>query len=256
MNTTVNKTTTTASGITSAARDFGGGVSLAYNAATGGYTITDGAASKTFLPADRSAADSTAVISVYGRSDAANRSDQLVLFNPGTGNTVLALTYVSYGAWQTILDDGGSLNVDQRYFVYGIRQGANQPSTGSASYTTQVDGSWNTTSGLFALGGTATFNADFSAMTVSTDLSLTGTDILDGSRTRTLGLFKGTGTIAQFGGGFGGTFAHQGTDAGGNVYSGGFNGAFFGPTGSEMGYTYRLTGANGAAVGAVVGKKN
>ena len=65
---------------------------------------------------------------------------------------------------------------------------------------------------------------------------------------------RSSGSIAAFGGGFNGTFVQQGTDADGNVYSGNFNGAFFGPTGSEIGYTFRLTGANGVAVGAVVGK--
>ena len=249
----MSKSGGTASAITSSASGFGGGVSLAYNASTGGYTIADGAVSQAFLPADRSAIDSNAVISVYNVTKSATQSEQLVLFNPGAGNTQLALTYVSYGAWQSISESLTTVGFSQRYFVYGIRQAANQPSTGSASYATQVDGFWTTSSGLYALDGTSTLSANFANLTVSTDLSLTGTNI-QSAASKSLGTFKGTGTIASLGGAFGGTFVHQGTDADGNVYSGAFNGAFFGPTGSEVGYTFRLTGSNGAAVGAVVGK--
>jgi hypothetical protein len=240
------------SSITATNSNFSGGVTLAYDATTGGYTVNDGSSSQSFMPINKSVANSNAVVSVYNVSGTGGRTEQLVLFNPGSGNTTLALTYVSYGAWQTV-SGTTSVNFDQRYFVYGIRQGANQPSTGSASYVTTVDGFWSTTTGLYALGGSATFNANFSNLTVSTNLNLTGTNI-ENSNSKSLGIFNGTGTIASLGGAFNGTFAHQGTDADGNVYSGAFNGAFFGPTGSEVGYTFRLTGPNGAAVGAVVGK--
>jgi hypothetical protein len=197
---------------------------------------------------------SNAVVSVY-ETASGTRSDQLALFNPGAGNTQLALTYVSYGAWQTINNRVTELDFAQQFFVYGIRQSATAPSTGSATYTTRPDGFWSIAQGLFALSGTSTFVANFTNMTVGTTLNLTGTNVISGA-TRQLGAFNGSGSIATLGGGFTGTLTHVGTDAGGVVYNGAFNGAFFGPTGSEMGYAFRLTSSAGAAVGAVVGKAN
>lgn len=197
---------------------------------------------------------SSAVVSLYEKVAGA-RTDQLALFNPGSGNPALALTYVSYGAWQTILDNGSTIDVAQQFFVYGVRQSPSQPSTGSASYQTRPDGFWITPGGAYSLSGTSSFTADFSAMTVATSLNLTGTSILNNS-TKSLGSFSGTGTIAALGGAFSGSLTQQGTDADGNVYSGNFAGAFFGPQGQEVGYTFRLQGAGGHAAGAVVGKAN
>lgn len=229
-------------------------MSLAYDAATGGYTVTDATgAAATFLPANKSSA-SNPTVSIYEQGPASQR-DQLVLFNPGAANPKMALSYVSYGAWQRLANNGTSANVAQQYFLFGIRQAANAPSTGGGSYTTIVDGFWANPSGIYSLGGSSTFTADFSAMTVATSMDLVGTRAGTG-QTKNLGLFNGTGTIAALGGGFTGSFTHQGTDADGNVYTGGFNGAFFGPQGQEVGYTFSLTGPGGAAAGAVVGKKN
>jgi hypothetical protein len=244
------------SGTSGAANGFADGVTLSYDATTGGYMVRDaGGASATFLPASKNPAESNAAVSVYGQVSG-NREDQLVLFNPGAGNPTLALTYTSYGAWQRITDNVTAANVATQYFVYGIRQPANQPSTGSASYTTIVDGLWANGSGVYLLGGTSTFTANFTAMTVATSLDLVGTHVTT-SATQTLGQFNGTGTIAALGGAFNGSFAHQGTADDGGVYSGSFAGAFFGPQGQEMGYSFSLTSPNGGvAAGAVVGKGN
>nr|WP_254447690.1 transferrin-binding protein-like solute binding protein [Sphingomonas sp. ID1715] len=167
----------------------------------------------------------------------------------------MALSYVSYGIWQQVTDNGATLGVAQQYLLYGIRQAADQPSTGSASYTTLVDGLWANPDGVYSLGGTSSFTANFAAKTVATTLDLVGKHVSTGV-SKTLGQFNGSGTIATLGGGFSGTLTHQGTDIDGNIYSGNFAGAFFGPQGQEMGYTFNLTGNGGAAVGAVVGKSN
>lgn len=253
----ISRSAGTATGITQAAAPVGE-VTLSYDAASGAYTLqTAGGDATSFTTADRlpnGSGGSSAAITLYEK-EAGNRSDSLALFNPGSGNPALALTYVSYGAWQTILEGPDSLDVSQQMFVYGVRQSPTQPSTGSASYTTRVDGFWATGAGGFALTGSSSFTADFSAMTVATSLNLTGVPVVPGSSV-SLGSFTGTGTIAQLGGGFSGTLTHQGTDQFGNSYSGAFNGAFFGPQGQEMGYSFRLNGAGGSAVGAVVGRGN
>jgi hypothetical protein len=253
---TISRTTGGASGVSGAPSNFGDGVSLAYDAATGSYTVSDSTgATTTFLASTRNPTASNATISVYEKASGAT-SDQLVLFNPGAANPRMALTYVSYGAWQRLTDNGASLNVAQQFFVYGIRQAANQPSTGSGSYSTIVDGIWANADGIYSLAGTSSFTADFSALTVATTLNLTGRNVVTAAN-KSLGLFNGTGTIAALGGTFNGSFAHQTTDQDGNTYTGSFAGAFFGPQGQEMGYSFSLTSPNGAAAaGAVVGKGN
>jgi hypothetical protein len=251
---TVTRADGTAAAVSGSSTPFGGGVSLSFDAATGGYTVQDAGGSATFLPATKNPTASDATVTVYNKATG-NRTDQLVLFNPGASNPKMALSYVSYGIWQQVTDNGATLGVAQQYLLYGIRQAADAPSTGSASYTTLVDGLWANPDGVYSLGGTSSFTADFAAKTVATTLDLTGTHVSTGTE-KSLGLFNGSGTIAALGGGFAGTFSHQGTDADANVYSGGFTGAFFGPQGQEMGYTFSLTGPGGAAAGAVVGKSN
>lgn len=246
----------TISGTSVSPNGFADGVSLAFDAATGGYTVRDASGTTaTFLPATKSPADSNAVVTSYNVRSG-NRTDQLVLFNPGSGNTKLALTYTSYGAWQRRTDDPTTADVARQYFVHGVRQSATQPSTGSASYTTIVDGLWLTGGSAYNLGGSGTVNANFSALTLSTSMNVVGTS-LDGQQALQLGSFNGSGTIAALGGGFSGNLAHQGTADDGGVYSGGFAGAFFGPQGQEVGYTFSLTSpGGGVAAGAVVGKGN
>ncbi|GAO39867.1 hypothetical protein SCH01S_39_01520 [Sphingomonas changbaiensis NBRC 104936] len=234
-------------------------MSLAYDAATGGYTVTDaGGASAAFLPSMRTAA-SDQHVTVYSKQSG-NVADDLVLFNPGAANTAMPLSYVSYGAWQRSTDNGATVDFAQQFFVYGIRQGANQPSTGSASYATAVDGIWSNPDGIYRLAGSSSFTANFTNMTVATTLDLQGTNTSSSiSDVKSLGHFNGTGTIAALGGGFSGTLTHQGTDGNGNTLNGTFAGAFFGPQGQEVGYTFSLrdaTGSGGTAAGAVVGKAN
>ena len=251
---TVARADGSASAVSATSTGSGGGVSLSYDAASGGYTVQDAGGSATFLPSTKNPTASDATVSVYNQASG-NRTDQLVLFNPGASNPKMALSYVSYGIWQQVTDNGATLGVAQQYLLYGIRQAADAPSTGSASYTTLVDGLWANPDGVYSLGGTSSFTADFAAKTVATTLDLIGKHVSTEAE-KSLGRFSGSGTIAALGGGFAGSFSHQGTDADGNVYSGGFDGAFFGPQGQEMGYTFSLTGAGGAAVGAVVGKSN
>ncbi|HEU4970285.1 transferrin-binding protein-like solute binding protein [Sphingomonas sp.] len=250
----------TASNFGAVANGFGEGVTLAYDAATGGYTVTDaGGASATFLPSMKDPGSSDDQVTTFAKASGST-SDQLVLFNPGSANTLMALTYVSYGAWQHTVTNGATADLSQQYFVYGIRQDANQPSTGSGSYAITVDGIWSNPDGIYTLSsqpGASTFTANFTNKTVSTTLQLDGTNATVPGDTKSLGRFNGTGTIAAMGGGFAGTLTHQGTDGNGNTLNGSFAGAFFGPQGQEVGYTFSLrdpTGSGGTAAGAVVGK--
>ncbi|NJC35016.1 hypothetical protein GGR88_002530 [Sphingomonas jejuensis] len=238
------------SAISSSRTGHDGTVAVEYDATTGSYRVVDGSLSRSFTAADEVERDAT--VTVYEQVSG-NRTDQLTLFNPGSGNPDMALSYTSYGAWTTMTSGSGTADFDQRYFVYGVRQAASAPSTGRGSYTTSVNGMWATADGVYELGGISSLTADFSSMTVETNLDLTGT--MDGT-TRSLGMFAGTGSIAARGGSFSGSFTHLNGDDRGNLYTGGFDGAFFGPGGEEVGYSFSLTGPGGAAAGAVVGKGN
>lgn len=253
----------TTTGQTGSGQGFGSGVSLSYDAGTQGYTVRDASgASATFLPSARSSGESNVKVTIFEQASG-NAKDKLVLFNPGAANTTMALSYVSYGAWRHSVDNGTTADLSFQYFVYGIRQAANQPSTGYGSYATTVEGIWNSPDGVYVLSNAtansiATFNADFAAKTVSTTLDLVGTN-LSGGATRGLGRFDGTGSITSLGNGFSGTFSQVGAGAYGSTFNGSFAGAFFGPQGQEVGYTFSLTdpsGRGGTAAGAAVGKAN
>ena len=119
---TVSASNGTATGVSGSGSGFAGGVSLAYDAATGAYTVRDAnGLSQTFNQADIQA--SNTVLTAFSKT-AGNVSDDLVLFNPGAGNTRLALSYVSYGAWQRLTDNGATIDAAEQFFVYGIRQAA------------------------------------------------------------------------------------------------------------------------------------
>jgi hypothetical protein len=259
---TVLRADGSASNLGFGANGFGEGVSLAYDAATGSYTIKDASgASATFVPTiHKVPAQSDESVTTFVKASGTTQ-DQLTLFNPGAANTTMALSYVSYGAWQHSVDNGATVDFSQQFFVYGVRQPANQPSTGSGSYSIVVDGIWSNANGIYLLRsvpGQSNFTADFSNMTVATTLQLRGENsTVPTAGFADLGRFVGSGTIAAMGAGFSGTLTHQGTDAFGNTLNGSFAGAFFGPHGEEMGYTFSLragAGSSGTAAGAVVGK--
>lgn len=228
-----------------------GDIQLRYNAAARSYTVSTGSrADATFAAADRNAAQSNATISVYEKT-IGGVSHNLVLFNPGAANPVLALTYASYGAWQTILPAQDKFNVNTTYLVFGINTAAaDMPRTGSATYRTNVDGTFAGSTGVYSLGGNSSFSANFAAGTIAFSVTPVGSNILNGSA-KTFGTISGTGTIT------GGTSAFTGTaGANGNGYSMGLIGDFFGPAAAEMGGTFLLQGPDGRGSGAMVGRKN
>ncbi len=135
--------------------------------------------------------------------------------------------------------------------VFGVAtQDGDLPTSGSASYSAKLvtGGATKYQGGLdlsFSLDSSASFSADFRAGTVSTSLHLIG---VNEAATVDLGTMTGAGTIASGGPGFSGTL--------GGSANGLFSGAFFGPKGAEMGYSFYAENAGFNASGRVVGKKN
>lgn len=229
-----------------------GPVQVRYDATSGAYTIiTNTLPDTTFTSSDRSAADSTAVITAYSKSTG-SKTDNLGLFNPGTGNTQLALTYASYGGWQSTSANGSATDVSTTYFVYGIKTAPGDlPTSGTASYRTTLDGVFAGNSGVYTLSGNSGITADFAAGTIDFSLNPTGRNIVDGS-SKVFGAILGSGTIASGTTGFTGT-----SDAVSmNGYTATLAGQFYGPQGAEVGSTFKLTGADGQGSGVIIGKKN
>ncbi|MFP5330355.1 MAG: transferrin-binding protein-like solute binding protein [Alphaproteobacteria bacterium] len=237
----------------------GPAVIFSYDAATGKYTISSSSASASF---DASGGSRAGQFDKYTLTSGTT-TDELRLFRNVASSTYtgLRLSYLSYGIWSH--SDSQTGERELVYFLFGTPTAtSDMPRTGSASYNTAVSGNIRdikpTTDGVteYAVGGSATFTADFAAGTVGTELTLVRSDNL------ALGTYSGTGTISanQFTGIFSST----------NPYfqSGSFMGGFFGPAASEMGYTFFIRNYNpdphaGASVnyvdqsiiGVVVGTK-
>lgn len=219
-----------------------------YDASTKSYTLLGlTLPQSTFSAANRQADESTPVISVYEKASG-NKRENLVLFNPGAANTELALTYASYGALQTIVDKGTSVDVDTAFFAFGVQTAAaDMPRTGSSSYRTKIDGQFSDAGGVYALSGPSTFSANFGAGTVAFTMDLTGQNVVNGLR-KSLGTHSIDGSI-QYGNQFGGSSGV------GSTYTTVVGGHFYGPAAAEIGGTFSVVGGGGVGGGAIVGKK-
>ncbi len=223
-------------------------LTVAYDATAQSYTITGDGQSQTFRPADLNSSVSNTTIAAYERSSGTT-TDSLVLFKPGAANPEIALTYASYGAWQRTVDGGTTIDATQRFFVYGVPTAASaMPTSGTASYTTTLDGFLASDTGLYSLGGTSSFTANFGASTVAVSLSPVGIDVATDA-VQSFGTLTGNGTITAASSSFASTLS-------GGGYNGSINGQFFGPSAAEVGGSFSFGNATGTAAGVIVGKKN
>lgn len=187
--------------------------------------------------------------------------EELWLFIPGSANTTLALSYVSYGI--RILWSTNSPLEDREHFLFGVYTPTSDlPVSGTASYSGIADGAFTDGAARYTISGTSTLSADFAANTVAASLSLTGTAEIGGATPFTPVTYSGTGTIARNGSGidqYHGTL----TSSGNPDYNGAFRGGFFGPAANEFGFLFTFgrgtksasNPSGGAGVGAAVGKR-
>ena len=233
------------------ARNFDGTVPLVsniaavrYDAAAQSYTVTgDGLTTPSFGPAQRISGNATLT-----NSDRAGTTQQnLTLFNPGAANPRLALTYASFGAYQEIgTATNGSRTVDTTFFSYGVRTtAADMPRTGRASYDTIVDGQFADSTGVYALGGQSSFEADFGASTVTAGMTLQGQNVIDG-RGKSFSPMALTGTIRSDTNGFSFSASGDGATMGG---------MFYGPGAAEIAGVFGFRTGDGAGTGAIAGRK-
>ena len=178
-------------------------------------------------------------------------AETLRVYLPGTATQGVTLTHTTFGQWRrtapATLVTG--TNVNDTYFVYGTKTAPSQIAAGSASYTTAADGTFVNKTGVYAVTGNGTFNANFGARTVTYSSTLAGSREGDSSPLA-FGTVTGGGTIATAGSSFRGTGVTNGSG-----YKMDVNGYFFGPNAVEVGGVFRLTGNGGNGQGALVGRQ-
>ena len=215
-----------------------------YDSAAGTYVIRDTGSlttTETFGPGNL--VSSSGNFSTYGTA-----TDSFRRLNQSPSNTLIALTYVDYGQWRRTSTASGTTSVNDTYLVWGSRTpGANVPRTGSASYSTIVDGTFVNKDGAYAVGGSGNLTANFGTASIAYSETATGTKEV-GSGTIAFGTMTGTGTIAYGPAMFSGTGT---ADAQG--YKMDVVGNFYGPAVQEVGGLFRITGNGGQGQGAVVG---
>ncbi len=173
-----------------------------------------------------------------------------MLLNPGASNPQLALTYASYGGWQSTTVNGTSLDAGTVFFVFGVKtQQSDLPVTGTAAYQTMLDGVFAGTGGVYVLNGSSRHLGQFQRGHRQLLDEPHGIHILDGS-TKSFGSLSGTGTINA------GTASFDASAPASGGYSASLLGKFYGPAAAEVGATFLLTGADGQGNGVIIGKKN
>ncbi|NMN06963.1 MULTISPECIES: transferrin-binding protein [unclassified Novosphingobium] len=172
-------------------------------------------------------------------------------YTAGSTNTELALTYTSFAHFT---ERTGSFESYNLYSVYGIDTipGIIAARTGTAHYAgvaygTGIDAAANA---RYAITGTSSFDADFSAATLSGVLTLAGQSA---SGSQNYGALSFATSFAY------GSPATAGLGKGGTDW-GTISPRFYGPTGQEIGATFQFTvpagqaGAGTSVAGAAVAK--
>lgn len=186
----------------------------------------------TFTEADLVAARSDARFAAYEVNDA-HGNYQLELFQPGSRNPEIELTYSSFGHWQETraINDADRLTLST-WFSYGARTaGGTLPTTGTAHYTATILGSGEryTDTQRVTLSGTSSIDIDFGALRIQGTLDA---NALTASN-ETIDLPELT---------FGGAFESNGFNAllesAPGHAPGSIRGSLYGPGGEEIGGSF------------------
>ena len=217
---------------------------VVYDPVAGTYVIRDTGSlttTATFGPANL--ISSAGNFSTYGTPTNSFRR-----LNLSPTNTLIKLQYADYGQWRRTSTANGTTSVNDTYLVWGSRTpNSSIPRTGSASYSTVVDGTFVNKDGAYSVAGSGTFTANFTGASISYSQTAAGTKEA-GSGSIDFGTMTGTGSINFRSGIFNGT----GT-ADSQGYKMDLSGNFYGPAAQEIGGLFRITGNGGNGQGAIVG---
>lgn len=161
----------------------------------------------------------------------------LGLYNPGSTNTELALTYATFGIWSQTSPQSNQLQ--QSFLTYGIATPYAMLSrrTGTGHYDGVAYGAAVDANGgsavHYSVNGTSSLDVDFGAQTIAGALALRGT--ADSGATRNFGSFAAAGTVSTSGQSvLSAVLSKDGAGAGR------LEGQFYGPDGEEIAGTFNI----------------
>ena len=176
----------------------------------------------------------------------ADQTVTLDLYNPGAGNTELALTYASFGRWSTTFKNGAVTETDRVFFAYGLETpgGLLSARTGTASYAGVAYGAGanQTTGATYNVSGSSNFNVDFANQAFSGSLALKGAPTGGGTGVD-FGGFDFTGKLASY------TAQSTAAITQGGVAAGSLTSTFYGPSGEEIGGPFIINTPPGGTLG-------
>jgi hypothetical protein len=233
---------------------LGSGPTIAFNAATGDYTLAINGFSETYTSADLDRTNTDPKVQRFVRLGANGEFVSRFSLNTPSPNGV-DLSYTRTGEWNSRADTavGG-----RSYFAVGgvPTIASDMPRTGTATYgATRVSGIAFLRNPAFnggnefphtLDGSSANFSADFADGSVRSQLVLSGRPAVSGQQLPPIfiGNFVGNGRIISGSNAFSGTLS----PVGGSTLTGSFQGAFFGPQAAEYGLAFSLGGTfNGGA---------
>lgn len=175
---------------------------------------------------------------------------RLSILTPSPQNSKIALTYTSYGVWQFDSSDRSNIDPqinDNHFFYFGIPTPVDgMPRTGSGDYTGVAQGVLFDPQSIYNLDGSMTLGANFATGAIGTTLTLRGTNTTNGLLI-IVPVLNGTATIGAGTNSFLGMLTT--TD---NSLAGSLQGAFFGPTAQEVGYSFAINSPDLSRVGGGV----
>lgn len=221
-----------------------------YDAATKSYIVRDTgnvSATSSFGPSNKVAGESNATYSVY-RKTGGGSTETFTMLNAGVGNPAIQLTYATFAHWRKVTPGGGMSGATAQsdtYFVYGFKtEKGTMPTTGSATYSTLLDGTFSDPNRSYDIDGTGSLTANFGTGGLTFGATMTGTPT--SGPALAFGTINGTGTIKSTAS----SFSASGANAN---YRMDMSGYFFGPAADEIGATFSLSGKGGSGNGAMVG---
>ena len=238
-----SKTSTAASGFGNYARATS---TVVYDPATDTYTVRDtGSLTTTSSFGPANITSTNANFTTYTKTSGST-TETFRLLNAGA--PLIAMTYVDYGRWRRATTASGTTAVNDTFVVFGTKAPASAVSTGSAAYSTVVDGTFVDKTGSYAVSGTGTFNANFTGGTILYSTTASATPETSGTAF-SFGTMTGSGSIAVNSRSFTGTGTTNGSGFAMDV-----NGNFYGPAAQEIGGLFRIRGNNGNGTGVLLGK--
>lgn len=216
-------------------------MAIAFDALTGGYQLTVGSRSQTFLPSDRDATLSSTEADVFKRTSGAT-TDSLTLttnsISPGT-EFAPQYRYVGGGVWQRTIQGTSGINGTADIFTYGVATPpAAVPRSGSAIFPLQLRGIVAQGDAVQAARGTGEMSLNLASNSFTGNGSLFLLDTA-GNRASAELPWRSAGSISTTANQLSGSFG-IGPSLGIGVtdLSGRLTGMFFGPAAEELGATW------------------